>query len=524
MIVKILKSSESFNAINYNATRVNKGEATLLDVKNMGSYGNVCQSIWDYKRFLEKWTNRNSRIKNGQLHLVISCKDKEYTPRELQNIAEKWLQEMGYGTNPTLFFFHKNTKNNHIHIITSRVDKDGKKVNDKFEKERSLKTIKSIMGEDLKHEMRNTIGKSLRYSYSSLKQFSMILEDLGYKVNTEENGLIIEKHGISTFVSKQLIEYAQKRYCKEYLSKDKYKNRAIFDKYSKKMNITEFKSFIRTNFGLSIVFFGKKDSPYGYAVIDHKNRMVIPGKEIIPIKQLLTNLSAPKDKVKNTDLCLDLIKIKLREDKYISEYQMNFYLQKYDVSVKNGVLTDKLSKQELGSLSTKEADTLKRNNRLAFIRNTYDPQTPMEYRFLCNKYKVEENDLRKMPATGSDKTQRNEKANLYKSLLIELSMSDNIKETLMKMDVRIIKGDEEFLVYDKDCDVLLSNKTLGLDYNMFENLESYGYYFIKKEDQNKDSGKLQDNISEFMDSIVDIAIPSSIDTSEDSQSRKRRRR
>ena len=44
---------------------------------------------------------------------------------------------------------------------------------------------------------------------------------------------------------------------------------------------------MKKKFGISLVFFGKKDSPYGYAIVDHKNKTVFKGGEFISIRELL---------------------------------------------------------------------------------------------------------------------------------------------------------------------------------------------------------------------------------------------
>jgi hypothetical protein len=44
---------------------------------------------------------------------------------------------------------------------------------------------------------------------------------------------------------------------------------------------------MKKKFGISLVFFGQKDSPYGYAIVDHKNKTVFKGGEFISIRELL---------------------------------------------------------------------------------------------------------------------------------------------------------------------------------------------------------------------------------------------
>ncbi len=55
---------------------------------------------------------------------------------------------MGYGDNPYLIYCHADTKNNHVHMVSTRVDKNGNKVDDTFEKIRSQKVLQEILNQD----------------------------------------------------------------------------------------------------------------------------------------------------------------------------------------------------------------------------------------------------------------------------------------------------------------------------------------------------------------------------------------
>ena len=44
---------------------------------------------------------------------------------------------------------------------------------------------------------------------------------------------------------------------------------------------------MKKKFGISLVFVGKADTPYGYILVDHKNKTVFKGGEFISIKELL---------------------------------------------------------------------------------------------------------------------------------------------------------------------------------------------------------------------------------------------
>jgi hypothetical protein len=55
---------------------------------------------------------------------------------------------MGYGDNPFLIYHHSDTDNNHVHMVSTRVDKNGDKVDDTYEKIRSQKTLQTILQQD----------------------------------------------------------------------------------------------------------------------------------------------------------------------------------------------------------------------------------------------------------------------------------------------------------------------------------------------------------------------------------------
>ena len=50
---------------------------------------------------------------------------------------------------------------------------------------------------------------------------------------------------------------------------------------------------MKRKFGISLVFLGRKDTPYGYFLVDHKNKAVFKGGEFLSIKELLQFEDAP---------------------------------------------------------------------------------------------------------------------------------------------------------------------------------------------------------------------------------------
>ena len=54
------------------------------------------------------------------------------------------MEALGYGKQPYIVFKHNDIAREHIHIVSLRVDGDGRKINDKFESRRSKKITDAL--------------------------------------------------------------------------------------------------------------------------------------------------------------------------------------------------------------------------------------------------------------------------------------------------------------------------------------------------------------------------------------------
>jgi len=143
MIVKILSSAKNFEGINYSERKNEQGKSRLLKAGNFESLGHNNGNLKkvDYINYMKLVCDANPRVKNRQFHAVISAKGQSHSPERLSQIAEQYLKSMGYGKNPYLIYFHGDTQNNHVHMVSTRVDKNGNKLDDSYEKIRSQTVI-----------------------------------------------------------------------------------------------------------------------------------------------------------------------------------------------------------------------------------------------------------------------------------------------------------------------------------------------------------------------------------------------
>lgn len=296
MIITILPSSANFHAIAYNEMKVEKGVATLLEAKNILGLRPENYTAEKLRQFFLDYSSRNTHIQNAQFHVAVSCKGSEYTHEKLIDIAHRYLKEMGYADagQPLLVYAHHDTDNNHIHIITSRVAPDGHKIDHNHEKRRSHQVTQKIMedfsGQKQEPEVNDIVKEALTYRYTSKAQFCAIMESLGYDCKDDDEKPVVHLYRggeeLGTIPVQLIMQHALKDNRPD--NRRRQQLRAILQKYRNlSANKEELAAHMKKKFGISLVFVGKADTPYGYIVVDHKNKTVFKGGEFLSIKELL---------------------------------------------------------------------------------------------------------------------------------------------------------------------------------------------------------------------------------------------
>lgn len=325
MIVKILSASKSFSGVEYNDKKVEKGKGELMAMKNFPSFINKESSSQEVKQYL-KAISQSNKVKKPQFHAVLSTKFQEHSKNELKTIAEEFMQEMKYGQQPYILIFHNDTENNHIHIVSTRVDKKtGKKIDDSFERLKSQKALQKVMDKLYPEQKLNeALEKLLNYKYSSLNQLKELLERNGFKLSKnsdDENRLDILKNSV---IQKKLIGNQLSFNANEDKNR-KSQIRAIIKKYSEIYSNTTFKVIddrkqkdlyekdsnaevkieweselqkkLRDMFGIDIIFHHKGElTPFGYTIIDNKSKSIFKGSEILKMNQVFEFTNEQIDK------------------------------------------------------------------------------------------------------------------------------------------------------------------------------------------------------------------------------------
>ncbi|ARS38025.1 relaxase/mobilization nuclease domain-containing protein [Pontibacter actiniarum] len=299
MIVKILSAAAGFNGVVYNEEKRAQGAAQLLKAENFGFLNLAAGSLKqeDYIRYMTLVANTNESVLKSQFHAIISCKGREKSAEELLEIAEEYLQRMGYHDNPYLIYFHSDTAHNHVHMVSTRVSKEGKKVNDKYENVRSQKVMQEILMQDVAYEVKAYLRKTLAYGFSSEAQFKLLLEREGVKVTEKEGQYQFIKYGsmVHAFARKEVADR---------IAKYKAPNarvgqlKAIFRKYKRGLTVEQFSGLLKEKFGIELVVHQAKgkSTPYGYTILDHASKQVLKGSQVMKLDELLSSVNR-EDKI-----------------------------------------------------------------------------------------------------------------------------------------------------------------------------------------------------------------------------------
>lgn len=138
MIAKISATENLGGALGYNFKKVEKGEANILLAAELYQSKEGRYTMEDVLADMEALIPKNCRTKKTVFHCSLNPHpDEKLSDERLTQIAKEYMEALGYGKQPYIVFKHNDIAREHIHIVSLRIDGEGKKINDKFEKRRS---------------------------------------------------------------------------------------------------------------------------------------------------------------------------------------------------------------------------------------------------------------------------------------------------------------------------------------------------------------------------------------------------
>ena len=129
MAAKISVGNSLYGALAYNGEKINEAKGRLLTTNRIYNDGT---GTMDIHRAMEDFLALmpvRSKVEKPVVHISLNPHpDDILTDTELQNIAREYLEKMGFGNQPYLVFKHEDIDRHHLHIVTVRVDENGRSI------------------------------------------------------------------------------------------------------------------------------------------------------------------------------------------------------------------------------------------------------------------------------------------------------------------------------------------------------------------------------------------------------------
>ena len=145
MIAKISSTVNLGGALGYNFKKVEKGEASILLAQDLFQNKEGTYTMAEVFADMQAVIPEKCRTKKMVFHCSLNPHpDEKLSDETLTQIAKEYMEALGYGKQPYIVFKHNDIAREHIHIVSLRVDGEGRKINDKFEKRRSKKITDAL--------------------------------------------------------------------------------------------------------------------------------------------------------------------------------------------------------------------------------------------------------------------------------------------------------------------------------------------------------------------------------------------
>lgn len=336
MVAVIHSSSSLRNALNYNEQKVKEQVATCLAAVH---YPKDLEHLNFYQKLnrLQNQAALNVRTKVNSVHISLNFDPSEKLSEErLKEIADAYLQKIGFTKQPYLLYQHNDSGHPHVHIVTTNIKADGKRIElhnlGKNQSEKARKEIEVFFGllkaEDSKQQqswevkrvnvqkvqygrsetkraITNVLDAVLKnYRYTSLPELNAVLQQ--YNVIADrgnENSRVYQNNGLtyrilddkgekvgvpikaSDFFNKPTLKFLEERFPLNEAVRQSHKARVknTIDLAFLKQPKQSLQALVKTieKEGINTIIRQNADGIlYGLTYVDHKTKCVFNGSVI----------------------------------------------------------------------------------------------------------------------------------------------------------------------------------------------------------------------------------------------------
>jgi hypothetical protein len=306
MVARIRQSSNLGRMLEYNEKKVTQQVAELIHASGFIQDTNRLTYEEKIARF-EQLNTLNHRTEVNMLHISLNFDPDEQLNKELlTGIADRYMEGIGFDRQPYLVYEHRDADHPHLHIVTSAIEADGKRIPlHQLAETRSEPTRKAIEEEfhliraegRQQEQVLQKIAKT--YQYTSLEEYNALLRLHNLVANPvrpnpdrgHHGGLVYRQLDdlgnpnsppikASSFQFKPTLSWLDKQYDRNRQSREagleSLRDRIDWARLQQPDSIRDFVHELRKE---SIELVVKQDA---LTWVDHRSKTVIAGPELGP--------------------------------------------------------------------------------------------------------------------------------------------------------------------------------------------------------------------------------------------------
>ncbi|WP_077416160.1 conjugal transfer protein MobB [Chryseobacterium sp. JV274] len=145
MIAKIGKGENLWGALIYNQQKVDNEKGTVLFTNKIPDLWDRPYSVNFFHQYFEPYLIANNKTEKLVRHISLNPDPEDkVNDKDYREMAQQYMQEMGYGNQPYVVFKHTDIDRTHIHIVTTCVQIDGKKISDRYDHPQSIEVCRKL--------------------------------------------------------------------------------------------------------------------------------------------------------------------------------------------------------------------------------------------------------------------------------------------------------------------------------------------------------------------------------------------
>lgn len=335
MVAKMTVPYSIKRALNYNEQKVQRDQAECLYANEFLKEADQ-MTFYEKLEFFEHRNELNQRATTKTLHISLNFDPSEKLSNEqMIEIAKLYMDKIGFGDQPYIVYRHNDAGHEHIHIVTTTIKKDGKRISlhniGRNQSTQARKEIEKLYGlvraedkgkrqaevigqapaqkvrygkAETKRAITNVLDKVLtEYKFNSLAELNAVLEPYNIRAERGKVESIMYRHrglyyrvlddkgkpvGVpikaSSIYSQPTLNYLEKKFEEneklKQADKKQLKTKIDWIMHNPPKNMEAFKEALKKEKITLVIRQNEEGRIYGLTYVDHNTRSVFNGSEI----------------------------------------------------------------------------------------------------------------------------------------------------------------------------------------------------------------------------------------------------